>query len=211
MGSNVFVDAEDDAALAAWIRGVSRQPVGSPPDQNKRIAMPRLERQGSELQMQGWLVKRKKSGETHIGGSRTKRFFKLCYFAGGRESTTGRDDQLALAYYRRPKDEPQEWLKVKDIQSVVSVLPTEFTVVHPKRSYVLRTASKEECTAWVSAILLAMRRAEQITPRKLDPTSPCCSSHSRDKRRILGSANRGPAKIAVERTGFSNGEREAFY
>ena len=121
---------------------------------------------------------------------------------------TGRPERSRDRGDRRDDDRR---LERRDPFALVSVLPTEFTVVHPKRSYVLRTASKEECTAWVSAILLAMRRAEQITPRKLNPTSPCCSSHSRDKRRVLGGANRGPAKIAVERTGFSNGEREAFY
>ena len=44
--------------------------------------MPRLERQGSELQMQGWLVKRKKSGETHIGGSPCPWFGERCQLCG---------------------------------------------------------------------------------------------------------------------------------
>ena len=170
-----------------------------------------MERKSSELHMEGWLVKRKKSGETHIGGSKTKRYFRLLYFCKGRESSTGRDDQVALAYFRAPSDrQPKEWLKVKDIQSVVSVLPTEFTVVHPKRSYVLSAATKAECASWVHALLAAVRRAKAASPR-FDPTSPACSSHSRDKRRILGSVNRGgAARVSVEEVGLG-AEESAFY
>ena len=54
---------------------------------------------------------------------------------------TGRPERSRDRGDRRDDDRR---LERRDPFALVSVLPTEFTVVHPKRSYVLRTASKEE-------------------------------------------------------------------
>ena len=162
--------------------------------------------------LEGYLMKAKKQDERHWGTGKTKRYFRITHFEGGVERGSGRPASLAFAYYRNASQDSAaaEWLKLKDVKSITSVLPTQFTIVHPKRAYVLHTKTKEECSEWVASLRkcheIAKAAASVTTPRAAkrkgayEPQSPACSLHSRDKRKILGVRNGrlGSTRVSVE-------------
>mmetsp|Transcript_20753 Transcript_20753/g.73856 ORF Transcript_20753/g.73856 Transcript_20753/m.73856 type:complete len:400 (+) Transcript_20753:133-1332(+) len=129
--------------------------------------------------IQGWLVKDKR--QRKVGNYRdflltdkTRRWFRVTYVdvllkpGPALSLSERRHDALGLCYYKnnRNLEAPRAWLSIAGTTKVTGVTPTCFVIEHPKRSYILHTATGAELKLWVDRltdlVALAQRDYKRI-------------------------------------------------
>ena len=108
-----------------------------------------------------WLSKGKRQSNRHFGFGGgvqlTKRWFKVTRMAEGPSGAGA----LALSYYKNERSaEARGWLLLKEATRIMGVTPTCFVVEHPKRSYILYTATREDLKRWVDGLTVMCRMAK---------------------------------------------------